>query len=196
MTKNQEVNVMVDRVIEEFGKIDILVNNAGIVSRVLVKDMPEDTWDKVMDVNLKGVFLCSKAVLPNMIKQKSGKIINISSIAGKTGGAGMAHYCASKFGVIGFTKSLALELAKYDINVNAICPGIIETYMWTDVLTPSHANWEHISNEEAWKEVIELIPLSRPQTPSDIGNMVIFLASEDAKNVTGQAINVCGGLNL
>jgi NAD(P)-dependent dehydrogenase (short-subunit alcohol dehydrogenase family) len=196
VTDIQEVSNMVKRTIEHFGRIDILVNSAGIVSRVLVTDLDEDTWDEVIDVNLKGTFLCCKAVLPAMIGQNHGKIINISSVAGKTGRVGMSHYCASKFGVIGFTKSLALEVAKYDINVNAICPGIVETYMWTDVLTPWLAKSKEVAEDEAWKREIQSIPLGRPQTPQDMGKLAVFLASEDARNITGQAINVCGGRHL
>jgi NAD(P)-dependent dehydrogenase (short-subunit alcohol dehydrogenase family) len=131
-----------------------------------------------------------------MIKQRSGKIVNISSIAGKRGSIGQGHYCASKFGVIGLTQTLALELATFNINVNAVCPGIVETYMWTDVLTPSIAKRSNLSEKEAWQNVVSRIPLGRPQTPEDIGNLVMFLASDDAKNITGQAINVCGGRRL
>jgi len=196
VTKNGQVNDMVEKTFDEFGRIDILVNNAGIISKTYVKDMDEKSWDAVISVNLKGTFLCSKAVIPYMIKQRSGKIINISSIAGKRGSVGLAHYCASKFGVIGFTQSLALELAEYNINVNAICPGILETYMWTDVLTPWRAKKEGLPEEEAWQKTIDAIPLGRPQMPEDIGRMAVFLASEDARNLTGQAINVCGGLYL
>jgi NAD(P)-dependent dehydrogenase (short-subunit alcohol dehydrogenase family) len=196
VTSNREVNTLVDGTIKEFGKINILVNNAGVIKRQLVSDMKEATWDEIIAVNLKGTYICSKAVIPYLIPQKEGKIINISSIAGKRGSFGLSAYCASKFGVIGFTQSLALELAQHNITVNAICPGIIETYMWTDVLTPSIAKQDHRSKHESWRNVIDAIPLGRPQTPDDIGNMAVFLASDEARNITGQAINVCGGRNL
>lgn len=194
VTKGSDVKEMVQRVLEAFGKIDVLVNNAGVIKlSTNVVDISEEDWDTVLDVNLKGVFLCSKTVAPHMIKQRSGKIVNISSIAGKRGGIGQGHYCASKFGVIGLTQTLALELAPFNINVNAVCPGIVETYMWTDVLTPSIAKRNNLSEKEAWQNAIDRIPLGRPQTPEDIGNLVVFLASDNAKNITGQAINVCGG---
>jgi meso-butanediol dehydrogenase/(S,S)-butanediol dehydrogenase/diacetyl reductase len=170
------------------------VNNAGIIARQLVSKMSEATWDEIMAVNLKGTYICSKAVIPYMIPQKAGRIINIASIAGKQGAIGLSAYSASKSGVIGFTQSLALELAQHNITVNAICPGIIETYMWTDVLTPWVARQGHLSNADAWRNVVNTIPLRRPQTPDDIGNMAVFLASDEAGNITGQAVNVCGGL--
>ena len=196
VTRSDQVRAMVDGTIKEMGKINILVNNAGIITRQLVNDMNEAMWDKIMAVNLKGTFICSKAVIPNMILQKEGRIINIASIAGKHGAIGLSAYSASKFGVIGFTQSLALELAKYNITVNAICPGIIETYMWTDVLTPWVANQRQLSIEEAWRTTVNTIPLRRPQQPDDIGSMALFLASDGAINITGQALNVCGGLML
>jgi NAD(P)-dependent dehydrogenase (short-subunit alcohol dehydrogenase family) len=196
VTSSGQVRAMIDGTIKEFGKINILVNNAGIIKRQLVSDMNEATWDEIMAVNLKGTYICSKAVVPYMIPQKKGRIINISSIAGKHGSIGLSAYCASKFGVIGFTQSLALELAKYNITVNAICPGIIETYMWTDVLTPWVAKRRQLSKTDSWRNTVNKIPLGRPQTPEDIGNMAVFLASDEAGNITGQAINVCGGSNL
>jgi meso-butanediol dehydrogenase/(S,S)-butanediol dehydrogenase/diacetyl reductase len=196
VTCSDQVRAMVDGTIKEMGKINILVNNAGIITRQLVNDMNETMWDKIMAVNLKGTFICSKAVVPNMILQNEGRIINVASIAGKHGAIGLSAYSASKFGVIGFTQSLALELAKYNITVNAICPGIIETYMWTDVLTPWVANQRQLSTEEAWRTTVNTIPLKRPQKPDDIGNMAVFLASDEAANITGQALNVCGGLVL
>ena len=194
VTSKDQVHAMVDGTIREMGRINILVNNAGIIMRQLVNDMTETMWNKIMAVNLKGTFICSKAVLPIMIPQKDGRIINIASIAGKQGAIGLSAYSASKFGVIGFTQSLALELAKHNITVNAICPGIIETYMWTDVLTPWVADHEKLSTEDAWRTVVNTIPLGRPQQPEDIGNMAVFLASDEAANITGQALNVCGGL--
>jgi meso-butanediol dehydrogenase/(S,S)-butanediol dehydrogenase/diacetyl reductase len=194
VTSSDQVCAMVEGTIREMGKINILVNNAGIIKRQIVIDMNETTWDEIMAVNLKGTFICSKAVIPTMIPQKEGRIINIASIAGKQGAIGLSAYSSSKFGVIGFTQSLALELAKYNIKVNAICPGIIETYMWTDVLTPWVAHQEQRSTEDAWRTVVNTIPLGRPQQPDDIGNMAVFLASNGAANITGQALNVCGGL--
>lgn len=130
VTKWDQVQAMVKQAEEEFGKIDILVNNHGVVHCSPVDEMPEEEWDLTMDVNIKGTFLCCKAVVPLMKKQGGGKIINLASIAGKGGFANMAHYCASKFAVVGFTNSLAKELARQNITVNAICPGIVWTQMW------------------------------------------------------------------
>ena len=195
VTKAKEVDQMVDSSLKKFGKIDILVNNAGVNRIAKVVDMKEEDWDAVFAVNAKGTFLCSKAVAPYMMKQKSGKIVNISSGAGKQGRSiGMAHYSASKFAVIGFTQCLALELAPYNINVNAVCPGIVDTPMWSEVVAPAYAKLWGVSVEEAFqRNVKQRIPLGRPQTPEDIGNIVVFLASNESDNITGQSINVDGG---
>ena len=193
VTKSSEVKRMVERALARFGGVDILVNNAGIIRVGNVVDISEKDWDDVLDVNLKGVFLCSKAVAPHMVARRSGKIISISSTAGRRGMPGKAHYHASKFGVIGFTQCLALELAPDNINVNCVCPGVVTTQMHTKVLTPYAARMQRISEEEAYGRVIGNIPLRRPQTPEDIGNLVVFLASDEAVNITGQSINVSGG---
>lgn len=193
MTKSESVTRMVDRTLKKFGKIDILVNNAGMIKVGNVVDIQEKDWDEVLDVNLKGVFLCSKAVAPHMIERRSGKIINISSTAGRRGLPGKAHYHASKFAVIGFTQCLALELAPYNINVNCVCPGVVDTYMHREVLAPHTARIRGITEDEVYRNMEASVPLGRLQTPEDIGNLVAFLASEEAKNVTGQSINVNGG---
>jgi len=195
VTLDSDVKQMTSKTLDRFERIDVLVNNAGIIKVDYVVDMKEEDWDEVIDTNLKSVFLCCRAVAPHMIQRKSGKIINISSQAGKRGsGVGNTHYCASKFGVIGLTQCLALELAQFNINVNAICPGIIDTRMWKDVLAPRYGRIWGITIDEAWRRVIkENIPLQRPQQPSDIANMAVFLASKDSDNITGQAINVSGG---
>jgi meso-butanediol dehydrogenase/(S,S)-butanediol dehydrogenase/diacetyl reductase len=189
VTKSTEVERMVGEAVREFGNVDILVNNAGVVTRADVVDLSEDQWDLVMNVNVKGVFLCCKFVAPHMIRNRSGRIVNISSESGKTGERGLAHYCASKFAVIGFTQSLALELAPYNINVNAVCPGMVYTKMWDyltkveDAKTPS---------EEKFDQLVEqLMPLGRPQTPEDIANAVLFLCTSN--NITGESLNVTGG---
>jgi len=195
VTKSAEVNQMVEKTLKNFGKIDILVNSAGIVRIAKVVDMKEQEWDAIFAVNAKGTFLCSKAVAPHMMKQKSGKIINISSGAGKQGrGIGLAHYSASKFAVIGFTQCLALELAPYNINVNAVCPGIVDTPMWREYNAPALAKLWGVTAEEAFQRAVkERIPLGRPQTPEDIGNLVVFLASKESESITGQSISVDGG---
>ena len=178
-----EVTKMVDTIIETFKRIDILVNNAGIFSSVSLDDITEDEWDKVIKVNLKGVFLCSQAVMKLMKKQRSGKIINISSLAAKVGGifAG-ADYAASKAGVIALTKSLAKQLAPYDTNVNAVAPAVIETDMTK--------NWP----KEVKEAFLKQIPLGRFGKPEEVAETVLFLVSDGANFITGATIDVNGGI--
>ena len=181
----KEVEKMVKEILDKFGKVDILVNNAGIYPFKPLIEMEEKDWDKVLNVNLKGTFNCTKAVLPSMIKRKVGNIINISSIAGSViGYLNLVHYSASKAGILGFTRSAAIELAQYGIRVNAIAPGAIET-PGTKVL-----------GEETLKQFVQMIPLKRMGQPSDIAKLVVFLASEDSKYITGQCIVIDGGLTL
>ena len=184
---------MVAETVRQLGRLDLIVCNAGVVSISTVEKMPEDTWDLTMAVNVKGVFLSCQAAIPLLKANGGGCIINIASVAGKNGAPGMAHYCASKFAVVGFTNALAKELARFNIRVNAICPGILRTQMWeylADTLKPAG-----LSKEEAWQQYVQtLIPLARPQTPDDIGELAVYLAT--AENVTGQAINVDGGMEL
>lgn len=182
VSKTEEIKEMMDRIEEVFDGIDILVNNAGITRDNLVIKMKEEDWDQVMDINLKGVFLCTKAVLRKMIKQKQGRIINLSSVVGVVGNPGQVNYCASKAGVIGFTKSLAKEVAGKNITVNAIAPGFIETDM-TDVL-----------KDEIKEAMLKTIPLNSFGNPKDIANLAVFLASESSDYITGQIINVDGGM--
>jgi len=183
VTIPEQVSAMVEKTMEAFGRLDVLVNNAGIVSTCRVEDMPEAEWDRVLDVNLKGVFLCSRAAIP-YLRESSGTIINNASVASFGGAAGMAHYCASKHAIIGLTKTLALELAQDDVTVNAICPGIVDTPMWSRVLTP---------DPERYRATVQrVIPLGRDQTPEDMGRLAVFLAA--STNVTGEAIRVDGGM--
>ncbi len=184
---------MVKKTLTAFGKVDILVNNAGIIKVGNVVDITEKDWDEVLAVNLKGVFLCSKAVAPCMIERRSGKIINISSTAGRRGLPGKAHYHASKFAVIGFTQCLALELAPFGINVNCVCPGVVDTYMHREVLVPHAARTQGLTKDDVYRSMEQSVPLRRLQTPEDIGNAVVFLASEESRNITGQSLNVNGG---
>ena len=174
---------MVDEVAEEFGRIDILVNNAGITRDQLLMRMTEADWDLVININLKSVFNLTKAVQKYMMKQRSGSIINMSSVVGVSGNAGQSNYSASKAGLIGFTKSIAKELGSRGVRSNAIAPGFIETKM-TDKLP------EEIKN--AW---IKTIPLRRVGHAEDVANVATFLASDLSSYVTGQVINVCGGMN-
>lgn len=182
VSKSEEVNEMINKTIKEFGRVDILVNNAGITKDNLLMKMKEEDFDKVIDINLKGVFNCTKAVTRPMMKNKYGKIINISSVVGVIGNAGQANYCASKAGVIGFTKSTARELASRNININAVAPGFIDTDM-TKVLS------EDIKNS-----MLSTIPKKEFGQPEDVANAVVFLASDMSSYITGQVINVDGGM--
>ena len=173
---------MVEETVKTFGKVDILVNNAGITKDNLMMRMSEQDFNDVLDVNLKGTFHCMKAVCRPMMKQRSGRIINMTSVVGITGNAGQANYAASKAGVIGLTKSMAKELASRDICINAIAPGFIQTDM-TDVLP-----------ENVKENLKQNIPLARLGKPEDIANLVAFLASEEASYITGQVIHVDGGM--
>lgn len=173
---------LIEESIREFGSVDILVNNAGITKDGLLMRMKEESFDKVLDINLKGVYNTCKNAISHMIKQRSGKIINISSVVGVIGNAGQSNYAASKAGVIGFTKSIAKEVASRGITVNAIAPGFIQSDM-TDVL-----------NENVKKAMLDVIPLQRFGAAEDVAKVVIFLASEDSSYITGQVINVDGGM--
>ncbi len=187
-----EVKKMVDSTIMEFGRVDILVNNAGINKPAFILDVTEEIWDLTMNVNLKSVFLCSKAVIPFMIKENYGKIINISSISGKKGGTWISPYCASKFGIIGFTQSIARELAPFGINVNAVCPGIVFTPLWDD-LAKVFSKKLNLPPEKVKEYYVDRIPFKRPAKAEDIANTVAFLCSDEAGYITGQSINVDGG---
>jgi meso-butanediol dehydrogenase/(S,S)-butanediol dehydrogenase/diacetyl reductase len=192
VTNSREVAETVGAAIDHLGDLDILVNNAGTITMRPVVELTEEEWDTVMDVNAKGVFLCSKAVLPHMLERKSGAIVNIASQAGKRGYKLFAHYCGSKAAVIVFSKGLALELAPH-VRVNCVCPGIVNT----DMMEREYA-WETAMTGEP-KESIKTrwmsgIPMGRFQEPEHIARVVLFLASSDASEMTGQAINVTGGM--
>jgi meso-butanediol dehydrogenase/(S,S)-butanediol dehydrogenase/diacetyl reductase len=193
VTQAAQVAAMCDTVQQQLGGLDILVCNAGVVHVSAVEKLSEDAFDLTMAVNVKGVFLACRAAIP-LLKQRPGAcIINVASVAGKNGAPGMAHYCASKFAVVGFTNSLAKELARHGIRANAICPGILRTQMWEYLADELRGRDE--DKEAAWQRYVRtLIPLGRPQTAEDIGQLAVYLAS--APNVTGQAINVDGGMEL
>ncbi|MDU4144694.1 3-oxoacyl-[acyl-carrier-protein] reductase [Clostridium sp.] len=182
ISKANDVENLIDSAKKKFGKIDIMVNNAGITKDTLLLRMKEEDFDSVINVNLKGVFNCLKAITPVMVKQKEGKIINLSSVVGLVGNAGQVNYAASKAGVIGMTKSLAKEIGSRGITVNAVAPGFIETDM-TDVLGDRF-------KEEAKKS----IPLKRLGKAEDVAEVVAFLASDSANYITGQVIHVDGGM--
>lgn len=173
---------MVKDIIEEFNHIDILVNNAGITKDMLLMRMKKEDFESVIDVNLVGTFNITKNVIPYMMKNRSGRIINVSSVVGISGNAGQTNYSASKAGIIGFTKSLAKEVGSRNILVNAVAPGFIETQM-TDVL-----------KDEVKEEISKTIPLKRMGTVEDVANVVKFLASKDSSYITGQVINIDGGM--
>ena len=182
VTNFEDCKQMIESAIKEFGKIDVLVNNAGITKDMLLARMKEEDFKQVIDVNLVGTFNMTKNVISYMMKARNVKIINISSVVGIAGNAGQTNYSASKAGIIGFTKSLAKEVASRNILVNAVAPGFIETNM-TDVL-----------KQEVKDEIAKNIPLKRMGTPQDVANVVKFLASEDSSYITGQVISVDGGM--
>ncbi|MBO9130192.1 3-oxoacyl-[acyl-carrier-protein] reductase [Bacillus sp. 165] len=182
VANSEEVAQMVKQTVEVFGQIDILVNNAGITKDNLLMRMKEEEWDAVVNTNLKGVFLTTKAVSRHMMRQRSGRIINLASVVGVIGNAGQANYVAAKAGVIGLTKTSAKELASRNVTVNAIAPGFIVTDM-TDVLT-----------EEVKAEMLKVIPLAKFGEADDIANTAVFLASDRSGYITGQTIHIDGGM--
>ncbi|MCG1028666.1 3-oxoacyl-[acyl-carrier-protein] reductase [Virgibacillus halodenitrificans] len=182
VSNEAEVKQMIKQVVDQFNSLDILVNNAGITRDNLLMRMKEEEFDQVINTNLKGVFVCTKVVTRQMMKQKAGRIINVSSIVGVSGNPGQANYVAAKAGVIGLTKTTAKELASRNILVNAIAPGFISTDM-TNALT-----------EEQRKDMLDMIPLAKLGEPEDVAKVVRFLASEDANYITGQTIHIDGGM--
>ena len=184
VSSSADVTKMMEAAIAAYGKVDILVNNAGITRDQLTMKMTDEEWDKVLAIDLKSVFLCTRAVLRPMLKQRSGRIISMSSVVGIIGNAGQANYAAAKAGIIGFTKTIAKEVASRGITVNAVAPGFIDTPM-TQVLP-----------EERKQALMANIPLGYLGTPRDIAETVAFLASEEARYITGQVISVDGGISL
>jgi len=187
---------LVETAVKKFGRLDIAINNAGVSTMNWVIDLTEDEWDFNMDVNAKGVFLCCQAQTKQFMKQgDGGKIVNIASLASKRPAPLLAHYAASKFAVLGFSKSLAQEVAKYKINVNCICPGLVKTAMQAREI-----GWEAklrgMTEEEVRNEYIDVTPLGRLEEPEDVAKVTLFLASDDAAFMTGQAINVTGGIEM
>ncbi|MCX5693015.1 MAG: 3-oxoacyl-[acyl-carrier-protein] reductase [Candidatus Omnitrophica bacterium] len=182
VTSSSQVQDMADKILDKFNKIDILINNAGITKDNLLLRMSEEEWDKVIAVNLKGTFVCTKIVSKVMLKQRSGKIVNLASIIGIMGNAGQANYAASKAGIIGFTKSVAKELASRNICVNAIAPGFIRTDMTAKL------------PEEVQKRMFSMIPLARFGEAKDVADLALFLSSESSSYITGQVIQIDGGM--
>ena len=189
VTKAAQVDALVARTREAFGRVDLVVNNAGVVHFAPLEEIDEARWDFVYAVNVKGPYLVSRAALGELTKTR-GAIVNIASVAGKRGRAAGALYCSSKFAVVGFTQSLADELGPRGVRVNAVCPGILATHMWTHHLT-SEARGGRVAYDAAVKQ---LIPMGREQTPADIAGAVLYLAT--APNVTGISLNVAGGMEV
>src|SRR6266545_2646938 len=185
VTRTSDIRALVQRVQEELGPIDILVNNAGsLIERLRILDITEERWDQVLNLNLKSAFLCSQAVTASMMERKTGTIINVSSIAGRNGGAlGSAHYSAAKGGLITFTKGLAKELAAYGVRVNAVSPGVVDT-----------AFHETFSTPEMMKGYVAAIPLGRVGTPVEVARVIAFLASDAANFLAGETIEINGGM--
>jgi len=192
----QDIDRMVAEAIAAFGRIDILVNNAGVTRRAYIMDLTEEDWDRIHRVNAKGVFFCLQRVAREMIPRRSGRIVNIASIAGKGfAGTSNAIYAASKGAVISLTKTAAQQLGQHDINVNAVCPGIVRTSLYLNMIAEI-ARKEGVAAEEVERRYAEAVPLKRANEPEDIADMVVFLASPGARNITGQSFNVDGGLIL
>jgi meso-butanediol dehydrogenase/(S,S)-butanediol dehydrogenase/diacetyl reductase len=195
VTRPADVAAMVTETVRQLGGLDILVNNAGVIVAGPFEALTQTQLDRLMAVNVKGVVLCTQAALPHLRQRGGGAIVNVASIAGKTGRAFTAAYSASKFAVVGLTQGLAQELGPANIRVNAVCPGLLRTAMWLDVVGPARAASLGVRPEEAFDEFVRRnTPLGREQTPADIGEAVVYLCRAD--NVTGVALNVAGGVEM
>ena len=182
VSTSQGAQALVDYAVKELGRLDILVNNAGITRDGLAVRMSEEDWDAVLDTNLKGAFLCTKAALRPMLRQRAGRIVNVTSIAGLVGNAGQANYSSAKAGLIGLTKSLAREVGSRNVTVNAVAPGYIPSAIWDSV------------PDEAKQAVLRQVPLGRTGTPNEVAATIAFLASDEAAYITGQVVAIDGGL--
>jgi sorbitol-6-phosphate 2-dehydrogenase len=197
VTKEDQVESLVAQTVAAFGRLDILVANAGILKAFEVTEFPADAWRLVIEVNLTGYFLCARAAAKVMKEQKSGVIIQINSKSGKKGSFKNAAYAASKFGGIGLTQSIALDLAPHGVRVNAVCPGnLLDSPLWVDSLYDQYSKRLGISKEEVRQRYLDQVPLGRGCTYEDVANVMVFLASDQASYMTGQAINVTGGQEM
>ena len=197
VTNEEQVEALVDRAVQEFGRLDILVSNAGVLVAQPIDTFPADKWRLVIEVNLNGYFLCAKHAARVMKEQRSGTIIQINSKSGKKGSYKNAAYAASKFGGIGLTQSIALELAEYGVRANAICPGnLLDSPLWVDSLYAQYAAKWGITEAEVRRRYVDQVPMKRGCTYDDVTNLVVFLASDQSGYMTGQAINVTGGQEM
>jgi sorbitol-6-phosphate 2-dehydrogenase len=197
VTSYEQCENMAKAVLEKYGKIDLLVANAAILIAKAIDEFTSEEWKKVIDVNLIGYFNCAKAVAPIMMKQRKGNIIQINSKSGKKGSFKNSAYAASKFGGIGLTQSLALELAPYNVRVNAICPGnLLDSPLWVNSLYEQYAKNQGITKEQVREKYLNQVPLRRSCSYDDVANVMVFLASDEASYMTGQAINVTGGQEM
>jgi sorbitol-6-phosphate 2-dehydrogenase len=197
VTDEAQVAAMVDRAVQEFGRLDILVSNAGILVAEAVDEFPAGKWQAVINVNLFGYFLCAKHAARVMKAQRSGVIIQINSKSGKKGSYKNSAYAASKFGGIGLTQSIALELAEYNVRANAVCPGnLLDSPLWVNSLYKQYAKKWGITEEEVRQKYVDQVPMKRGCAYDDVCNVVVFLASDQASYLTGQAINVTGGQEM
>lgn len=196
VTKSTEIKNLIFSTIERFDRVDYLVNNAGIVAGGPFWKIDESEWDRIFNVNIKGVFLCSKEAAKEMMKKKKGKIVNIASAAGKSGRPYLSHYSAAKSAVLGFTMSAALELAPYNIKVNAVCPGTVDTKFWNDLNIQVGKYFNLTEGQTLVEKFTPLIPLGRPVKPEDVAGIVSFLLSKDSDFMTGQSVNITGGREI
>lgn len=197
VTQEKDVSELVDEAVDHFGKVDIMVSNAGILIAESVENFPSEKWLKVIAVNLYGYFLCAKHAARVMKPQRSGVIIQINSKSGKKGSYKNSAYAASKFGGIGLTQSIALELAEHGVRVNAICPGnLLDSPLWVDSLYKQYAKTRGISEEQVRQHYIDQVPMKRGCSYEDVCNVLVFLASDQSSYMTGQAINVTGGQEM
>jgi meso-butanediol dehydrogenase / (S,S)-butanediol dehydrogenase / diacetyl reductase len=194
VTDAGDCDALVEAALSEFGRLDVVCANAGVISVHPVTEITPEEWDRVLGVNAKGVFLTCRAAVPHFVERQHGCFVNTASIAGKRGAASAAHYAASKFAVIGFTQSLALEMGRHGVRANAICPGYLGTHMWLDVILAGARERGADTSEEFERISAERVPLGRPQTPDDIGQAAVYLAKAD--NITGIALTVAGGLEV
>lgn len=197
VTDEAQVEAMVQQAVDRFGRLDILVSNAGILIAEAVDEFPADKWRAVIDVNLVGYFLCAKHAARVMKQMRSGTIIQVNSKSGKKGSYKNSAYAASKFGGIGLTQSIALELAEYGVRANAVCPGnLLDSPLWVDSLYAQYAQKWGITEEEVRQKYVDQVPMKRGCTYEDVTNVVVFLASDQSNYMTGQAINVTGGQEM